>query len=595
MAQVTVRMDGDELRLLKSMSKVIKKEQEMAAKFRDVGNVAKRSGKQTEQSFGGKTLASLKSYGAGLISITAGLGLVNSLLADQKRLAEDAAKAQVKLGKAQQDAIKNLTGLTPEQKAETLAAADRIQRETKFPDQVPLTNAIGAGFSASGDRAKTEEAVKQAAKLTRLSPDDVGTVSAGALDVSRGSGLTDAERNLGFLLSAGSTARIEDPAKLSTSLAPVVSSGVDTVPEQERTEAGREIAAIFGTLTKAATDTEGKSTATATTQLLSKMAQFFKDRPDDPGTIFGRLDVLQADPKLAEEFFGKQGFGEEKFKQPFRQLLQAGSDLEKEVEANKKLINFDAAVFRANVEEISKLTPQLRIANAEAASQGNLQAAEMDPTLGARAQIRKTLTDTLDKVRATPLDLFSNKFNEFKFDVQTQVLGRDPAEVAADLLDKRRQDFAFTDEFRQERSPEVKASLQTLRRQEEVIRGLGEQPAFSPIEIRGGKVVPIGEAGGAFNVRDVPMQELRPRPPADLQEAKRPSGGGFDHQQQSPAAGVTSDALVRSLDRATAAMELSAKAQLVSASAPQSSQPAHTPHRPSSRAAQLAQRNAHRE
>lgn len=430
MANVVVTMTGDEARLVKALSKVIAKETEMAAKFRDIGKESKKAGKEVEGAFSQRALNNLAKYTAGMVSVSTAIQLVNRMMEDQKRLGEEGSRAGMDLAKAQQETIKNLAGLTSEQKTAALQEAGAIARRTGM-SETKVVQAIGAGFSASGDIEKTLSAVEAAAKLTRLTPEQMDTVTAGALDVAAGSGITDAERNMGFLLGAGGISRIEDPVKLSTNLAPVVASGVHTVPGQAREEAASQIAAIFGALSLGATDRRGESTGTAATTLIAKLQQFFEKRKDDPGEVFGRIELLQENARLRKQFLGDKGFGEERFKGPIQQLLTKNSDLWNKATEAAGDIRFDSGIYRQHVQEVGNMTKELELANLQAKSQATTAGSSID-THQARGIAGEILSDTLARTQVSMLDYATNFANRAAF----EVFGGD-LNIAIDRLEQR--------------------------------------------------------------------------------------------------------------------------------------------------------------
>lgn len=216
-----------------------------------------------------------------LVSSYAGLNAVASAftanLSEQINLQKESLDTVNNIAKAQASTVQNLTGLSPAQKAEALAAAKQLQTEVGFSDQAALQKAVGTGYSASADLPATLSAVKASAELTRLNPEDLADVTTGALMTSGATGEKDARKNLSFMLQAGSQSLVFDPAKLSQTLARSLNSGVNTVPTQDKQEASREIAATFSALNKFAADTKGESTSTAVTTLTAKMEEFFRD------------------------------------------------------------------------------------------------------------------------------------------------------------------------------------------------------------------------------------------------------------------------------------------------------------------------------
>lgn len=405
MASVVVTMSGDEAKLWKAYEKVIQQSMKLEGANKRVKKTSQESSQSQTNSLGRiskrieGTVRDIQGIASAYIGVHAGLQLVTAEIQTQIRLQKESLDLVTEIGKAQQEAIKNFTGLSTQEKGAALAAATQIQAETGFVGRGNLVDALGAGFSASGDIEATKDAVRAAAELARLTPEAVRTISAGALDVKRGSGIDDAERNLGFLLSAGSISRVEDPAKLAKTLAPAVASAVATVPKQNQEEAAREVAALFGVFTKAATDTQGDATKTSINQFTAKLEEFFASQGDDPGTIFGRIQRLQESSSLNAAFF-KNKFGEAAFQSAFKGITDSNNALAAELASNKSAVQFSSDVYRTNVAEIEKVTPEIAIAQERAKAQANIEVASSSPNAAAVSLINEIARETLPRIRS---------------------------------------------------------------------------------------------------------------------------------------------------------------------------------------------------
>lgn len=324
--------------------------------------------------------------------VTVAIQAANAAAEKHRELAIESKDSQKTVATAQAETLQNLTGLSTAQKTDVLTKQlPALQTQTAFPDLAKLTQAVGAGFSASGDIGATMRAVKTAAEETVLMPDKLATVTAGLLDVARGTGITDTDAIQGFLLQAGAINRIEDPAKLASSLAPLVASGVARLPKQAAPEAAREIGALFGVLAGEGTDREGRSTETAANTLLGKMDTWFKSqntavaeaetkkkkgkplddadkaalavgRVDTPATLRGQIEFFQNNAAARSDLLGAEGFGEQKFRTAIEQVLVAGSRVADKFTANIPQLSFDPATHRQVVSEQRTATPQLRLA-----------------------------------------------------------------------------------------------------------------------------------------------------------------------------------------------------------------------------------------
>jgi hypothetical protein len=244
-------------------------------------------------------VTSAVSLGAAYVGINAAAAAYTGNLQEQVALKKESLDLAVQTAKAQAGAVQNLTGLSSKDKAIALRESGELSAEVGI-DRTEVEKALGAGYSAVGDIDATKNAVRAAAKITALTPEQLSTVTTGALDVRKGTGLDDAEANLSFLLQAGKQARIEDPAKLSATLAKALASGVNTVQGQDKQTASREIAAIFTELTQFATDKTGDSTATSVITLTGKLEEFFRDLQKNSDKLDEQIAPLVEKQKVTE-------------------------------------------------------------------------------------------------------------------------------------------------------------------------------------------------------------------------------------------------------------------------------------------------------
>lgn len=431
-------------------------EQEIAATEKILRAKAKAAEKEAadaekaadnEANASSKRLQGLAAAAASYVSLNTVAGLYKQNLQEQIALQDQSLAKVNEIAAAQSGAVKNLAGLSTVEKARALEAAKALQAEIGFSDQAKIAEAVGTGYSASGDLGKTMSAVRAAAQLTRLTPDELPTVASGALDAARGTGIADAAVNLSFLMDAGALARVEDPAQLARTLAPSLSSGVATVPTQNKQEASKEIASIFSELNQFATDTQGDSTRTATVTLLSKLEEFFRDTSEeaikiqdkiaplerklnapakrgkkagllpeeqreldalrtelasistlkDSGTVLGRIDQIRQDPELKKKFF-ENDFGEAAFKGGFRQLFEDGPLLDK-VRQNKNVLNFDSRGYNQAVAELETVSPEIRAASEAARTKTMLEQRANSPDAASISSMRALTQDALVRNR----------------------------------------------------------------------------------------------------------------------------------------------------------------------------------------------------
>lgn len=347
MAAAGVKVEGSIDDVLAELRKIDPESAKQAKAFFENSKASAEKSESAFGKFGKSAVGQLAAVAGGYIGVGEAVQAVTVFMEEQQRVARDSADLQLTLAESQQEALKNLAGLSPEQRKSLLDDfVPGVAAETAFSDLSQLNVAVGSAVSAGGSVSQSQSAVRAAAQVTRLTPDAVDDFAAAAIDLARATGSDDARENLGFLLSAGTQSRVVDPAKLARNLAPTVVSATQTVPLQDQQEASRQAAALFGVLSKSATDTEGNSTATATIQLANKLSSFFGVQENDPGTLFGRLDAIRNDRSLSDQFFEKD-FGEERFRNAFKALASSGSSLSTEATAAFDGIRVDRGTFES--------------------------------------------------------------------------------------------------------------------------------------------------------------------------------------------------------------------------------------------------------
>ena len=94
MAQVVVEMSSDEAKLYRGMQRIIDQQKKLDQGNKKVKQSAKDTGKESEKTFGPAGAGHLKSYLAGIVSITAGLGMFIGKIKEAQQLADQAAMKQ---------------------------------------------------------------------------------------------------------------------------------------------------------------------------------------------------------------------------------------------------------------------------------------------------------------------------------------------------------------------------------------------------------------------------------------------------------------------------------------------------------------------
>lgn len=393
MAQVVVEMTGEEAKLWRAQQKIIAQTKAMEDGYRRTRKSAKDTeksavgGAKNQQTAFANVGRSLLGLVSGYASINTAVQLYNSYLAEQSRLSGESLSKTEELAKAQERALKNMMAIGDSEIRDIFGQQlSRIQAETRFPSRPQLTTSVGEAFGTGALSAQALESIKAAAPLTVLNTEDVGGLAKGGLDIRAAVGAGTIRENIAFVSRVGAASRVEEALRLTKNLTPAIASSLNTVAGQDRQQAAAQTAALFAELTKATSDVTGEKTKTAVATLTGKLATFYDKRKDDPGTLFGRIQHLQAEEELRKEFLGK-GFGQIEFQQPFKQLLAPQSQLFAAVQATRRGLTFSEADYQTLLKR-QQLTPELKIARAAAAAQANLELA-VDPAQARREIIRR--------------------------------------------------------------------------------------------------------------------------------------------------------------------------------------------------------------
>lgn len=421
----------------------------------------------------------LKAWGANLagiatsyLSINTAIQTVIASMEEQEKLNQKSLTEVERLALAQQEAIKNMTGLS---QADVLKGIDtiprQIQAETKFPSRSKLVEAMGEAYSTVSDLGMNKSAVTAAAELVPLKPDDVGVISRGILNTMNATGVADARKASGFMASVGAESPVNDPAKLATNLTPVVQSAMTQFKGASKQEIAIQSGSIFSTLSELAGDNKGEAASTAGLTLQGKLNEFFQQitNPEskgnlsrlddisqlrktlsksayetgnvspemlkqlsklrdeqvlvssikDPDTPFGQLEMLQKNKGLFDMFF-ESGFGEERFKEPMKQLAVSGSQASATLMEKYGKIAFDPQFHSDNVTRLGGATPELRIAQAQSAAASSTNSSELDPVRAATAAIVNIRDTALAQTRKNASDYAGDTasrgfFNRFAY------------------------------------------------------------------------------------------------------------------------------------------------------------------------------------
>ncbi len=439
---ITQKWDGDVAPLLREMEKLRQQNvrlQEQIAKVAQESKEQNRNlqdqNKKTDESYDMLT----KRVGAFLGTLAGVHELVSrgkQAWDEYNQKLKESAELAITVAESQSNALKNLAGLTTLQKTGLLDQIPDISLQTRFADTSKLVDAVGAAYSAGAGIEGSRRAVEAAARLTFLSPDQLGVYTGAAVDIGNAVASADAEKNLAFMLRVGANARITDPSQLASTLPPVVFGAASTAQNKEL--AAQQAGAIFAELTKVSTDVEGRRSTTAAMQFIGRMEEFFAGRDLDDkiaaqqsrlsdatklsqrteiqaeidrltafqsklastGSLpFEQLAALASDQDLSKAFYS-ESFGEERFKKAFRMMTDTSSSLWKAVHATAPTLTFDPSEYWQQVTELGGATPQLAISSFGSEADAIVNRMRSNPTEALKGQLRETLGKVFAETRS---------------------------------------------------------------------------------------------------------------------------------------------------------------------------------------------------
>lgn len=444
------------VRLEQQTQKLATSNTQLAEKVR-IANRQTIDGQREANDALGQGIQQVSLMAAQYLGFTSILQGVNQELEKMHELQDAAANTQVKVADSQAAIIRNMTALSREDRKRFLGEVAAVAGETQFQDLGQLNLAASEGLSAGGTRESVIDAVRQAARISRDSPQDLDLIVGAAVDLAKATGDTDARKNLGFLLAAGAESRVAGTRATAVNIPPAVISAVNTVNDDAK-EASIDAAALFASLGSAAGDVRGESTRTAVQSFAVQAREFFTEGrkvtipgrgtiqvkpPDDPGTLRGRIAALQADEKLRKQFLASASF-ERQFQVPVEQLLTEGGLTAEAFAKARDNIRFDAAPFEEVAKDLEALTPELAIAFGRRAAESNIQRTELDrPEEGRAAEARKILRDALWRTARYGEGFpgtrgMAGEAAIWSMDVN-DMLGTDPADSALAMLRERQE------------------------------------------------------------------------------------------------------------------------------------------------------------
>jgi hypothetical protein len=283
---------------------------------------------QQEASFGKQALSSLVKYGAGLATLGTAAKLVTNELRAQQDLVDKAQAAKTTVSESRNVLIRNLVGESDATVKGVLSEDADLAKRLNVSESVVNMARADALSATGGDRKASYEAVAIATQFLKDRPADIAGFTGTLTDLSKATGTTDAQVNLGYLATVGKLSRVVDPRAQGQNLAPAI------INQLAYGSTSQEAAALTAALTSAAADSQGATSGTGSIALAEQLRSFFGGQ----GTTGQRIAALQSDPAKAQAFLADASF-EKKVGGVIEQLL---------TDPNSEA----ARLFRANLSQI---------------------------------------------------------------------------------------------------------------------------------------------------------------------------------------------------------------------------------------------------
>lgn len=436
-------------------------------------------------------VSGLRSMVAGYASWQAAIGLVNTALAEQNRLSEQARTVQMTAADAQAEVIKNLGAVSTAHASEFLQQVQSISKAAGAESVAPVLEAAASTLSGTGgNEALTANILREAVPLFRNKLDQLPDFAGAVGDLASITGADSQEeirRTVGLVLTTQSQARIASLDAFKN-VAPALAAVATTDTSDDRIGALREGGALFAAIGGAIKDPEGALTKTATAEFATALQELLPEndilnvegdvirKGTGLKTLSERLARVQGDEKLQREFLqGSDTFQKASFRGPITPVI-AELITNQESEAAQRFrsaftkVQDDPRVVTQMLSNLSGSTTQLVTANAMREANANVEASQLSPNEARRAASRKILHDTLEQTRPGMFTFMGDAVNLAAFDMTA---GDNPEKIAIERLRSREYRVAQggMNTFRQEYEldSEAREDLTLLRKNIEIL------------------------------------------------------------------------------------------------------------------------------
>lgn len=400
MGTVKQKFVADNKELVKAYEDAQRQAIKLEERLRSITRAANEAGeKQTSIGAGVKSTAAsafmaTQAMVAGWANVGTAIDLVNRSFAEHRRLSQESMRANMSVADSQAAIIKNIGDATDTQTTAFIDRVAAISQKAGFSSLPQMNLAAGDVLSATGgDQERTLKILDQSALLFKDKPEDLAKFSGAVADIMRVTGNDDVKENIGLMLAMQSQARFTNLGAFKE-VAPALAAGQTVTPGADRAISTRETAALFAAIGGRIADPEGSRTKTAVANLAANLARIVPEK----NTTFERLAMVQADPELQAKAL-KSGF--EGAVKPVIAELLSGPETQtaREVMAAHEKIVGSATMVDTKIRQLEGLTPQLQMKAASERSAGNIEAFQLDSSIGRDAAVRDLVSKTLEQTR----------------------------------------------------------------------------------------------------------------------------------------------------------------------------------------------------
>jgi len=356
MSTVVQKFDADGKSVERELEKMRREYDKLFAKMEGVARQSRKDAKAFQKE-AGDYVSSLASMAAGYLSLQQAAALFNTELQRRIDLEKRTGEKNVSVASSQANVRKMIGNVSTNEFQGFLGQIQNIQTDSGFSDIAQMNMAAAAVLSATGSNQKmTTEILAAVAPVFRDTPDQLATFAGAVADVMNVT-KTDARSAAALALAGTANARIESLGGFSN-VAQAVGAGRTLLGDSTDQQAGEQIMALFGTMSRFSKDKEGGPTRTAVVTLLQKLEQFGGN-----GGVLERLASVQeqlATGKINEgellSGFEKTSFG------TVRDLFRGTAVINEDLKATIASTKGSVEQFNAMASDLSNATPQLQAA-----------------------------------------------------------------------------------------------------------------------------------------------------------------------------------------------------------------------------------------